>query len=513
MTETPHQPSPQDGTPPATAVSRRAVTAGTAPAGTAGEATHPAGGSASVPSAGPGTGRRGVLLGLVSAGAAAVAGAAVSAWRERAGDRGTRDAVAATGRTVEATLQVEGMRFVPDTVEVHAGDRLVLTLDNTSDQVHDLVLDTGATTGRVPAGGSARLDAGVVAGPLQGWCSIAGHRAQGMVMQVVTGAGAGSATDPGHAGHVGHADPAGAAVDLQAPLPEGFTSYEAALAPAPAESVHRVTLTVTEVEQAYVGAGAYQTRWTYNGTAPGPVLRGRVGDTFEVTLVNEGTMSHSVDFHAGIVSPDEPMRSIGPGESLVYTFTAQHSGIWLYHCSTAPMSLHLASGMYGAVVIDPDGLGEADREYLLIQSETYLGLETDAQGVTQVPTALTDKIAAKAPDLVCFNGVAFQYALAPLQARAGERVRWWVLDAGPSLPTSFHVVGLQLDTVFAEGSYLLGGPQGIGRSWHGGSQALALQPAQGGFVEAVVPAPGHYAMVTHVFADMEKGAKGVLEVS
>ncbi|WP_244901998.1 multicopper oxidase domain-containing protein [Actinomyces urogenitalis] len=223
-------------------------------------------------------------------------------------------------------------------------------------------------------------------------------------------------------------------------------------------------------------------------------------------------MSHSIDFHAGIVSPDKPMRSIGPGESLVYTFTAQHSGIWLYHCSTAPMSLHLASGMYGAVIIDPDGLAEVDREYLLIQAETYLGLDSGQQEEqTATSTAMTDKIAAKTPDLVCFNGVAFQYALAPLQARAGERIRLWVLDAGPSLPTSFHVVGLQFDTVFAEGTYLLGGPQEIGRAWHGGSQALALQPAQGGFVEAVVPAAGHYAMVTHVFADMDKGAKGILE--
>ena len=470
MPETTSRSDSQDATGPVAATSRREVTAGTAPAVARGKGSardeRAAGGQTGV-----GAGRRGVLLGLVSTGAAVVAG---------------------------------------DTVQVQAGDRLVITLDNTSDQVHDLVLDTGATTGRVSAGGSARLEVGLVTGPLQGWCSIAGHRAQGMVMQVVVGAAASGTDAP--ADHEDHGAQVSPTVDLQAPLPEGFAPYEAALVPSSHDSVHRVTFTVTEVEQAYVGAGVYQTRWTYNGTAPGPILRGKVGDTFEVTLVNGGTMSHSIDFHAGIVSPDKPMRSIGPGESLVYTFTAQHSGIWLYHCSTAPMSLHLASGMYGAVIIDPDGLAEVDREYLLIQAETYLGLDSGQQEEqTATSTAMTDKIAAKTPDLVCFNGVAFQYALAPLQARAGERIRLWVLDAGPSLPTSFHVVGLQFDTVFAEGTYLLGGPQEIGRAWHGGSQALALQPAQGGFVEAVVPAAGHYAMVTHVFADMDKGAKGILE--
>ena len=509
MPETTSPSDSQDATGPVAATSRREVTAGTAPAVARGKGSardeRAAGGQTGV-----GAGRRGVLLGLVRTGAAVVAGAAASTWRQWSGDRGTRDVVAATGRTVETTLRVEGMRFVPDTVQVQAGDRLVITLDNTSDQVHDLVLDTGATTGRVSAGGSARLEVGLVTGPLQGWCSIAGHRAQGMVMQVVVGAAASGTDAP--ADHEDHGAQVSRTVDLQAPLPEGFAPYEAALVPSSHDSVHRVTFTVTEVEQAYVGAGVYQTRWTYNGTAPGPILRGKVGDTFEVTLVNGGTMSHSIDFHAGIVSPDKPMRSIGPGESLVYTFTAQHSGIWLYHCSTAPMSLHLASGMYGAVIIDPDGLAEVDREYLLIQAETYLGLDSGQQEEqTATSTAMTDKIAAKTPDLVCFNGVAFQYALAPLQARAGERIRLWVLDAGPSLPTSFHVVGLQFDTVFAEGTYLLGGPQEIGRAWHGGSQALALQPAQGGFVEAVVPAAGHYAMVTHVFADMDKGAKGILE--
>ncbi|MCL3778524.1 MULTISPECIES: multicopper oxidase domain-containing protein [unclassified Actinomyces] len=481
------RPSPRPAAP------RADVTAGTAPSVAAAQRTDAAQAQGPRP-----TDRRGALLGLVTAGAAVVVGSVAANRAPAPSTTGTTGTVTATGRTVEVTVSVNGMRFVPDTIDVAAGDRLLLTLDNTSDQVHDLVLATGASTGRVAAGASTTLDAGVITGATEGWCSIAGHRAQGMVLHVTTD-GAGGAH------HHASGGSASAAVDLQAPLPEGFEPFDAALAPAPAVTTHRHTFTVTEVDGAYVGAGVTQTRWTFNGTYPGPVLRGRVGDVFEITLVNEGTMSHSIDFHAGIVPPDDVMRSINPGESLVYTFTAAHAGIWLYHCSTAPMSVHLASGMHGAVIIDPDGLAPVDREYVLIQSEIYLGPEggdTDA-----------DKVAAKTPDLMCFNGVAFQYALAPLEARSGERVRLWVLDAGPSLACSFHVVGLQLDTVFLEGAYMLGGPDELGRTWGGGSQALGLHPAQGGFVEAVVPAAGHYPMVTHAFADMEKGAKAVLKVT
>lgn len=441
--------------------------------------------------------RRGALLGLATAGAAALLGGAVSASRGELAFGSSQARPTPTGRTVEATIRVEGMRFVPDTVDVQPGDRLLLTLDNTATQVHDLVLATGQTTGRIAAGAHGQLEVPLVDGPTEGWCSIAAHRAQGMVFHV-TAAGQGTQASSPHASHGGNQP---LAVDLQAPLPDGFEPYDAALPPAPDETTHRYTFTVTEVPEAYVGAGVTQTRWTFNGTAPGPVLRGKVGDTFEITLVNGGMMSHSIDFHAGITPPDELMRSINPGESLTYRFTAEHAGIWLYHCSTAPMSVHLASGMFGAVIIDSEGLANVDREYVLIQSEHYLG--TDGQ------TDAT-KVAAKTPDLLSFNGVAFQYAHAPLPARTGERVRFWVLDAGPSLPSSFHVVGLQFDTVFHEGTYLLGGPEQRGRAWGGGAQALGLQPAQGGFVEAVVPGPGNYSIVTHAFADMEKGAQGIL---
>ena len=449
--------------------------------------------------------RRGVLLGLATAGVAVVTGVALNG-RGASSDSGA-DAVGATGNTVEVTVTVSGMRFVPDAVDVAPGDRLVITLDNTSDQVHDLVLANGAESGRVAAGRSATVDVGVVTGPVEGWCSIAGHRAQGMVFHVTAAGTAGAA---GHGAHGGGAagsggSGGGAVPDYAVVLPADVRGFDPALAPAGASvAVHEHTFTVTE-QVMHVGAGVTQMRMTFNAGVPGPILRGRVGDVFRITLVNKGSMSHSIDFHAGVLPPDDVMRSINPGESLVYEFTAQRAGIWLYHCSTAPMSVHLASGMHGAVIIDPPNLTAVDREYVVVQSEIYLGPEgggTDAV-----------KVAAKTPDLFAFNGIAFQYRDRPFTARPGERVRFWVLDAGPSEPMSFHAVGLQFDQVFFEGAWTLGGPDRIGAAWSGGSQALGLHPAQGGFVECVPPAAGTYTVVSHSFADMEKGAMGHLVVA
>jgi nitrite reductase (NO-forming) len=226
-----------------------------------------------------------------------------------------------------------------------------------------------------------------------------------------------------------------------------------------------------------------------------------VGDRFVVTLVNDGTIGHSIDFHAGALAPDRPMRTLEPGQSLTYRFTARRAGIWMYHCSTMPMSAHIANGMFGAVVIEPPDLAPVDHSYLLVQSEQYYG----------PPGGTVDagKVAAEQPDAVVFNGYANQYDHDPIRVEAGDRVRIWVLDAGPNRATSFHVVGGQFPTAYAEGAYLLrdGGPDGTG-----GSQSLALAAAQGGFVELELDEPGRYPFVSHVMVDAERGAHGVIEV-
>lgn len=450
--------------------------------------------------------RRGALAGLVTAAVAVVAGASASSTQTPGGlmGLGTGQGSASaggSGQVVNANITISGMSFVPSSVDVPVGATLRLTLKNTGTEVHDLVLATGQTTGRLAVGESKTITVNNVREPIAGWCSVAGHRAMGMVFDVKV---AGVSSNTSQAGHQHSASSQSAQVDLNWQPPSYFKAHDArAPRPQTPGTVHRHTLRVSEIT-AQVGAGVTQKRMTYNGGVPGPVLRGQVGDHFEITLVNDGTMSHSIDFHAGVLAPDKPMRSISPGQSLQYNFTATRSGIWLYHCSTAPMSVHLAAGMHGAVIIDPPGLSQVDHEFVLIQSEIYLGPEGGSTDEA--------KVAAKTPDLMAFNGMAFQYKYRPLQVGVGQRVRFWLMDAGPSLPCTFHVVGGQFDQVFYEGAWTLGGPDQIGARWSGGSQALNLGPCQGGFVEFVPPQAGHYTFVTHAFADMEKGAVGVLQV-
>jgi nitrite reductase (NO-forming) len=463
--------------------------------------------------AGLGDGRpSGQLRGLAAAGLACVvlavaAGVALDplALAGAGAGRAAAAGVEPTGETTTVRVEARDMRFHPGRIEVPAGDRLVVEVVNTDDgDVHDLVLDSGERTGRLAPGESATLEVGVVGRDLEGWCSVAGHRQMGMVLEVdVTGEppttqprATGAETEAGSGHH--HATTAPGPDPAVGPG-QRFEAADAVLPPLGDATVHRVTLTVREVERE-VAPGVTQTRWTYDGTAPGPVLHGRVGDRFVVRLVNDGSIGHSVDFHAGALAPDRPMRTIPPGESLVYRFTATRAGIWMYHCSTMPMSAHIANGMYGAVVIEPPGLPPVDRSYLLVQSELYLGTDGSAADL--------DALAAERPDAVVFNGYADQYAHDPLPARTGERVRVWVLDAGPNRSTSFHVVGGQFDVVYAEGAYLLGPGAGPG-----GAQSLALAAAQGGFVELTFPEAGSYPFVSHVMVDAERGARGVFEVS
>ena len=427
--------------------------------------------------------------------------------------------VAATGQTTRVRVQAQHMRFSPSTISVPRGNRLVLDVVNTDPtDVHDLVFDNGARTGRLATGAHKVLDVGVIGDDLEGWCSIVGHRQMGMTLTIrasgpAPSADAGASSGGASSGHpMGHGSAAAVAspptLDLNRAPEPGFTAYDPVLPPLSPERVHKVTLTVTEASLD-VAPGVRLPRWTFNGAVPGPTLHGRVGDVFDITLVNRASMGHSIDFHASSLAPERPMRTIPPGGTLHYRFTATRSGIWMYHCSSMPMSAHIAAGLHGAVVIEPPGLAAVDRSYVLVQSEVYAA----ADGSAVEP----DAVAAERPSAVVFNGAAFQYDQRPLAARVGKRVRIWVLDAGPTRPTSFHVVGGQFSTVYSEGAYLLRdgrGPLDVGKgAGGGGSQALALQPGQGGFVELTLPEAGRYPFVSHVMVDAERGAHGLLQVA
>jgi nitrite reductase (NO-forming) len=270
-------------------------------------------------------------------------------------------------------------------------------------------------------------------------------------------------------------------------------------APAPLPgTVHQLTLEAQE-KVVEIAPGVEQTMWMFGDQVPGPVLRGKVGDTFEITLVNKGTLGHSIDFHASKVAWNTHMRTIGPGESLVYTFQAKHAGVFMYHCGTPPVIHHIGNGMYGALIVDPPDLAPVDHEYVMVQSDVYTAPKGE---VADVPKMLDEQW-----DAVVFNGYVNQYQHAPIRVEPDQRIRMWVLDVGPSENSSFHVIGTIFDTVYKEGNYSLR-PTDPG---NGGSQALDLQPAQGGFVEFTFDEAGLYPFVTHKFASASKGALGLFQ--
>ncbi|HEX5149037.1 MAG TPA: multicopper oxidase domain-containing protein, partial [Candidatus Limnocylindrales bacterium] len=299
--------------------------------------------------------------------------------------------------------------------------------------------------------------------------------------------------------HGGPAPVTNVAEDPNAPPPVRRDPAAPALLPG---KVHDIDLEMIEKDMT-VAEGFVQQVWTFNGTVPGPVIRVKVGDTIRVHLKNPKTnkLPHSVDFHASQVAWNDEMRSIAPGEELLYEWTAEYAGVWMYHCGTAPTLHHIANGMYGMVIVEPaEGLPKVDKEFALVQSEWYLGPQGEITSLDKASAG------APAPDFVVFNGVANQYKDAPLAVGTGESVRIFVLDAGPNIDSSFHIVGTIFNTVIKEGVALVKGNPG---SW--GSQALDLSPAQGGIVEFTTAEDGLYPIVTHAFNFVGRGALGLVQ--
>jgi nitrite reductase (NO-forming) len=252
-----------------------------------------------------------------------------------------------------------------------------------------------------------------------------------------------------------------------------------------------------------VAKDVYQEVWTFNGTVPGPTLRVHVGDTVDVALINPkaAKLGHSVDFHASQVAWNDEMATINPGEKKVYKFTATHAGFFMYHCGTSPALHHIGNGMYGGIIVEPKGgLPKVDHEFAFVQGEYYTGPQGQPGDLTKMAAG------AAAPDYVVFNGTANQYLDHPIEVGVGDRIRTWVLNAGPSVDSSFHVVGTIFDTVMKEGVTLeRDNPQGYG------AQAIDLAPAQGGYAEFSLAEDGLYPIVTHAFNHPGRGALGLFK--
>lgn len=400
------------------------------------------------------------------------------------------------------TVQVElGEMYVkPAKISIPAGTELTLEVTNAGTMPHDLKLLGETGTKMLEPGDSETVELGAIEETSQAWCTVPGHKEAGMLMDIeVTGGGS---TD-GHAA-AGHATAASAdggggdfaTIDANAEPDSDWKPYDPTLQPAPGGTNHEVTWHMTE-EVMEVAPGVTQEVWTFNGQVPGPTLRGKLGDIFTVTIINDGELGHSLDFHASKVAWNDEMRTIQPGESLVYQFEAKHAGAFMYHCGTAPTLHHIGNGMHGALIVDPPELAPVDHEFLFVQHEYYLGPEGEPGDLS--------KMQDDAWDAVVFNGYHNQYFHSPIDGiEVGQRVRVWVVDNGPSENSSWHVVGTIFDTVYKEGAYQLRPDDG-----RGGAQALDLQPAQGGFVEFSFDEEGAYPFVTHKFSNASRGAMGL----
>ena len=166
-----------------------------------------------------------------------------------------------------------------------------------------------------------------------------------------------------------------------------------------------------------IAPGVAYNAWTFDGRVPGPVLRVTVGDTVDFTLVNRAPMPHSMDFHAAEIAPSRYYVNVNPGDSLHYRFTARVPGVFMYHCGTAPVAMHIANGMYGAIIVDPPTPRPAAKEFVLVQSEFYLTPDDGKGGVRSIDW---QKLLGQAPDNVVFNGRVAQYAEHPIAVKPGE---------------------------------------------------------------------------------------------
>ena len=240
--------------------------------------------------------------------------------------------------------------------------------------------------------------------------------------------------------------------------------------------------------------------WTFDGRAPGPVIHVRQGQTVKVTLMNNAPMPHSVDFHAARIAPNVAFTDVMPGETKTFSFVANDPGVYMYHCGTKPVLAHIANGMYGAIVVEPkQALPPVDHQYVLVSSEWYLS----SSGLGNVAALDMTKAQQMNPDWVTWNGYAGQYVKHPLTANPGETVRFWVVAAGPSFDTDFHVVGTILNRAWVNGDM---------SQYQRGVQTVPVPAGGGGVFDVKIDQEGLYPFVSHSFASVDMGQVGLLKV-
>ena len=377
---------------------------------------------------------------------------------------------------------------VNPTLVVEPGDVVQITLINGQPTEHDLVIDGyNVATGSVMQMDEERTISFLAEqeGTFAYFCTIAGHRAAGMEGKLQVGAATQAA-----AGTSVIKNPA----DLPGPL--GSRGPQ----------LVEVELVGQEVE-GQLATGATYSYFTFNGTVPGPFIRARVGDTVEITLSNEtsSAFTHSIDLHA-VNGPGggAVYTQVAPGETKVFTFQALNPGIYVYHCATPSVPHHITSGMYGLILIEPEGgLAPVDKEFYVMQGEIYTAEDFGSQGLL---TFDPQKMADENPEYFVFNGAAGALATEEnwLTANVGDSVRIFMGVGGPNFTSSFHVIGEIFDRVYPFGSVTSEPISDV--------QTISVPPGGAWIVEFTVDVPGDYILVDHALSRLERGLVGILHV-
>ena len=272
---------------------------------------------------------------------------------------------------------------------------------------------------------------------------------------------------------------------------------------APAKVI--VDLEVREVQKE-ISEGVTYTFWTFGGTVPGSFIRVRQGDTVEFHLQNhqDSKMPHNIDLH-GVTGPGGGAASsfTAPGHQSQFTFKALNAGLYVYHCATAPVGMHVANGMYGLILVEPpEGLPKVDHEYYVMQGDFYTVGKYREKGHQDFDMG---KAIDERPSYVLFNGA--EGALTgdrALPAKVGDSVRLYVGNGGPNLVSSFHVIGEIFDKVWFEG----------GTHYQENVQTTLIPAGGSAIAEFHIEVPGTYLLVDHsLFRTFNKGALGMIRAT
>lgn len=279
-----------------------------------------------------------------------------------------------------------------------------------------------------------------------------------------------------------------------------YKYYDPTLPPVPEGDTVNVQLEVKEQLISIAPDVAYHA-WTYNGTAPGPVIHLRQGQTVHFTLINHGTMPHAIDFHAAETPWSVNYQSIPANSTFSFDWKANYAGVFLYHCGATPVMAHMSHGMYGIVVVDPAaGYAQpADVQYAIVQSEFYTQRTDDGSYVNDDAKTMNGN-----PDYVTFNGYSNQYVQHPLLAKVGQRIRIFIGNPGVNHFSAIHIIGAIIKDVYVDGNPT---------SHTTYAQTINIPPGGASVIDLVIPQAGEYPLITHNMSDMSRGALALIKVT